>query len=373
MRILYVATAAEFGGVSRHILWLAESLVERGHEVGFVIAPEQRLVAEAKELGVEVFPNPYFVRRVRLLNDLRSLWPVYRAVRRFNPDLVSAHSTKAGYAARLACTLLRKPVIFTAHGWAFTEGRAMWRRRLLALVERLGARGTAKLICVSEHDRKLAEAFRIAPPRKLVVIRNGVPAEPFMLATGAVVRDELRLGEVPVLTMVGRLSPPKDAQTVIAAIRHLGQKVKLVIVGDGEQRETIQKEISKQGLEDCVLLTGERNDIPEILAATDIFILSSFWEGLPRSIIEAMMAGLPVVASRVGGVPELVQEGENGFLFAPGDAESCAEKIQRLLNDTGLRERMGRVSRQKALQEFSLDRMLEETRRVYEAVLERAL
>ena len=143
MKILYVVTGAEFGGASLHVLQLMKHMVSEGHEVGLVAAPEPRLMEGAKALGVKVFPNPHFVRPIRPWKDFRALWPVFRAIRRFDPDIVHAHSTKAGYAARFACAILRKPVIFTAHGWAFTEGRSMWKRRLLALAERLAI----KIIC----------------------------------------------------------------------------------------------------------------------------------------------------------------------------------------------------------------------------------
>jgi len=365
MKILYIATAAEFGGVSRHILWLAEYLISQGHQVGFVTAPEPRLLKQAQQLGVELFPNPYFVRPVQLHNDVRALWPVFQAIRKFNPDLVSAHSTKAGYAARLACAILRKPVIFTAHGWAFTEGRSMWKRRLLALAERLAAKVTAKIICVSEHDRQLALKFKVAPPEKLTVIHNGIDPRPFEGVGGFSVRKEFSLTDYPVLTMVGRLAPPKDFFTLLKAFKRVEDKAKLLIVGGGELYSEIQRFVREKGLNGRVILTGEREDIPEILTASDIFVLATNWEGLPRSIIEAMMVGLPVVATEVGGVPELVENEVTGFLIPPRDPDALAEVLQRLIADSELRRRMGQAGREKALKEFTLRRMIKETERVY--------
>lgn len=370
MRILYVATAAEFGGVSRHILWVAEHLISQGHEVGFVIAPEPRLMAQARKLGVEVFTNPYFVRAVQLYNDIRALRPVFKAIKRFKPDLVSAHSTKAGYAARLVCALTRTPVIFTAHGWAFTEGREMWKRQLLALAERVAAKVTRKIICVSEHDRELALKFRVGRPEQIVMVHNGVDPKPLLNADGAVVQQEFGLEEGPVLTMVGRLAPPKDPLTVLEATLLTDTAFKLLFIGGGVQYDAVQEFISENRLQRKVILTGEREDIPEILAVSDLFILSSRWEGLPRSIIEAMMAGLPVVATSVGGVPELVEDGVTGFLVPREDPEALAEAIRKLLADEDLRQRMGQAGREKALREFSLDRMLAQTQEVYEEILE---
>jgi len=368
VRILYVITAAEWGGAPLHVLQMMEYMVKKGHEVGLVAAPEPRLMEEAKGLGVKVFPNSHFVRPIRPWKDFRALWPVFRAIKAFNPDIVHAHSTKAGYAARIACMFLRKPVLFTAHGWAFTEGRSLLARHLLALAERLAAKVTAKIICVSEHDRDLALRWKVARPEQLVVIRNGIDPQPFLKADGASLRQELRLEKASVLTFVGRFAPPKDPLTLLEAVKKLPEGV-LLLVGDGELRPLVERSIRELGLVDRVRLLGQRSDVPRILATSDIFVLSSRWEGLPYTIIEAMMAGLPVMATRVGGVPELVEDGVTGFLIPPKDPDALAKALQKLLNDPELRKRMGQASREKALKEFTLDRMLRETEKVYQEVL----
>lgn len=198
MRILYGVTGRVYGGAVAHVLGLMRADIAAGTDVSLVSAPGQRLMQEACDMGARVFPNPYFVHGVHLLQDIRALWPVFQAVRKFNPDIISAHSTKAGYAARLAGALLKKPVIFTAHGWSFTEGRNTWQRPLLVMAERLAAWKTAVIICVSNHDRELALKFKIAPPGKLMLIHNGVNPSPLLNANGERVRRELVLGNVPV-------------------------------------------------------------------------------------------------------------------------------------------------------------------------------
>jgi glycosyltransferase involved in cell wall biosynthesis len=369
VKILYVITAAEFGGASLHVLQLMEHMAKQGHEVGLVAAPESRLMEKAKALGVKIFSNPHFVRPIRPWKDFRALWPVFQAIRAFDPDIVHAHSTKAGYAARFACAILRKRVIFTAHGWAFTEGRGLMARKLLALAERLAAKITLKIICVSRHDRELALQWKVARPEQLVVIHNGIDPEPFLEADGASLRKELELHDEPVLTFVGRLAPPKDPLTLIDAVKRLSKGI-LLVVGGGELRSQVESHITENHLEKRVKLLGQRSDIPQILEASDVFVLSSRWEGLPYTIIEAMMAGLPVVATKVGGVPELVENGVTGFLVPPKDPETLAQALQKLIEDPELRKRMGRAGREKALREFTLDRMLHETERVYREVLE---
>ncbi len=368
MKILYSVTGAVFGGAVAHVIGLMRADIKDGHLVGLVAAPEPRLMSEARNMGVQVFPNPYFVHGVQLHNDLRGLWPVFQAVRRFSPDIVSAHSTKAGYAARLVCAILRKPVIFTAHGWAFTEGRGMLKRRFLALAERLAAKTTVRIICVSEHDRELALRFKVTSPDKLVLIRNGVDPAPMLRAKGEHFCKEFGLGDVPVLTMVGRLEPPKDPLALLEACKLLKTDFRLMIVGDGELRGRAEEFVARNNLDDKVTFTGERHDVPEILAASDIFVLASLWEGLPIAIIEAEIAGLPVVASSVGGVPELIEDGVTGFVVPPKNPRILAEVLQKLLDDVHLRRRVGLAAREKALQEFTFDTMLTKTRQVFEDI-----
>jgi glycosyltransferase involved in cell wall biosynthesis len=363
VRILYVVTSAGFGGASMNVLLLMRYMVEKGHTVGLISANDRRLIAGARELGVRVFVNPYFVRRLHLLNDIRAFIPVYKAIKEFKPDLIHAHSTKAGLIVRFWSALLNfKPVIFTAHGWAFTEGRKYWKRWLLAKIEKIAAIVTTKIICVSNHDKELALKFKVAPLEKLTVVYNGVDPKPFLNA------QRNRTDSKVIVTFVGRLAPPKDLTMLLKAVKPLAG-IEVLIVGDGELRKEVEKYILKNGLSKKVFLLGEREDVPEILVNSDVFVLPSRWEGLPFTIIEAMMAGLPVIASKVGGVPELVDDGITGFLVPPGDYRSLAQAIQKLVDDKNLREVMGKNGREKALKLFTVERMLSETAKVYDEVL----
>ncbi|MCX7761818.1 MAG: glycosyltransferase family 4 protein [Candidatus Kryptonium sp.] len=363
MRILYVVTSAGFGGASMHVLQLMKFSRSQGYQVGLVSAPEPRLINEAKELGVEIFQNPYFVRRFHLVNDIKAFFPVYRAIKKFKPDIIHAHSSKAGIIARFWAAILKvKPVIFTAHGWAFTEGREYWKRWILALIERIAAKVTTKIICVSEHDKMLALKFKVASPDKLIVIHNGVDVNLFKNLKKTKIDDEV------VITFVGRLVPQKDVFLLIDAMERI-DKAKLWIVGDGELKDKVIRYISKKNLNHKITLFGERSDIPNILSQSDIFVLPSRWEGLPLTIIEAMMAGLPVVASNVGGVSELVDNGVTGFLVPPGNVEVFVDALKTLVDNESLRQEMGKAGLKKAFEKFSLDNMLSKTNEVYWEVL----
>ena len=374
MRILYVVTGARYGGAPHHVLQLAQLMSDGGHTVGLVAAPEPRLMREAEGLGVSVFPNRHFVFSLSPPHDLMAFKPVMNAILDFKPDLVHCHSTKAGLVARLCAAATRTPVVFTAHGWGFGERRAWWTPVVLRWLERFAARVTAKIICVSEFDRQLALRFRIGRPSQIVVIKNGVSPEPYAKAfeTDAPGGGENAAdGTGPRLISVGRMAPPKDFETFVKAMRILdwGQTV---VVGDGPSRESVEDMVRREGVSGRVHLLGQRDDIPNLLSASDVFVLCSKKEGLPISVIEAMLSGLPVVATRVGGLPELVEDGHTGFLVPPGDPEAVARAIRSLAEDQALRSNMGRRAREKALREFSMSRMGDETASVYQAVLGRS-
>jgi glycosyltransferase involved in cell wall biosynthesis len=241
---------------------------------------------------------------------------------------------------------------------------------MLRQLERLGARVTAKIICVSEFDRELGLKFRIASPEQLVVIHNGMPPEPYQKAkkVGLPCLLEQDTNQGPVFITVGRLAPPKDFETLFKTLQKLDHG-KTIVVGDGPYRPRVEKFINQNGLSQKIYLLGERENVPDLLASSEIFVLSSKKEGLPRTIIEAMLSGLPVVATRVGGIPELVEDGVTGFLVPRGNFEAFAKALNRLTEDPDLRRAMGEAGRKKALLEFTLDRMHKQTLRVYEEVL----
>jgi len=368
LTVLQVVTLSEWGGAQEVVRLLSDYL--RGqYRVLVACAPGGRLIDELEALGVPVIPIRHLVRYPHPFLDLFALFALWRMMRTVRPTVVHAHSTKAGMLARIAARLAGVPVVlFTAHGWSFTAGRSRWKRALLAASERLLARMTTRIICVSQHDRDLALQYRVAPTEKLVVIHNGLDPAGFI---GYRVNEDMTasVGTIePVVTFVGRLRAPKDPFTLIRAFSKLGCG-RLVIVGDGPQRRKLHELVDELNVAKRVELIGERSDVPDLLATSDIFVLTSNWEGLPLTIIEAMMTGLPVVATSVGGVPELVEDGVTGFLVPREDSEALAEVFQKLLKDPELRRRMGQAGREKAARDFTLERMLYATKKMYEEVV----
>lgn len=254
-------------------------------------------------------------------------------------------------------------MVFTAHGWAFTEGVPERERRLYACAERLVAPLADRIITVSDHDRELALAHRVAAPERLVTIHNGVPDVPSSLFA--------RPSEGPPrLAMVARFEPQKDHFTLLDALAGLiDVSWELELIGDGPWRKAVEKRVEDLSLVRRVRFLGARKDVAQLLARAQVVVLSSKWEGLPRTILEAMRAGLPVVASDVGGVREAVADGETGFLVPRGDVAVLRDRLLRLIQSPQLRVRMGQAGRSRYERHFTFERMFDETMSVYEAVL----
>lgn len=288
-------------------------------------------------------------------------------------DVMHLHGARAALFGRLAAAMLgkRRPrVIYTIHGFAAPH-YAWPRRRLLLALEHLLSRWTDRIIAVSEDERRtFLSTSTGCPPNKVYVVRNGISLLPFQdLPCRDVIRQKLGLPlGVPVVITVCRLYKPRDFTTLLYAFQRLVQQKEahLVIVGDGPYRPRIEGTIEALHLNNRVTLVGFRHDVPRLLGVSTLFVLSTaLWEGLPLTILEAMAAGLPVVASRVGGTPEAVEDGKTGLLVPPKDPPALAEAMHRILSDPALAEAMGRAGRARVERLFTVERMVREISAIY--------
>lgn len=319
------------------------------------------LIEEARKLGVKVHLLKRLVQPIRPHRDLPALWEVGALLRRLRPHLVHAHSSKAGFLGRLAARALGVKSVYTAHGWAFTDGVPEGRKRLALAMERLAGRFGNLVLAVSEHDRALALRHKVVPPERIRVVHNGIPDTPF--------RADPRK-EPPRLVMVARFAPPKDHALLLKALSGLKELPwSLDLVGEGPLLPQAKALAEALGLGERVRFLGKRLDVDRVLAEAQAFVLATNWEGLPLSVLEAMRSGLPVVATDVGGVGEAVVEGRTGFLVGRGDEAGLRGKLERLIQDPRLRASMGEAGRRRYEEAFTLERMLRETWRVYQEVL----
>ena len=370
MKIVYIVTRAdEIGGVQIHVRDLGAALLARGHEVQILAGSGTALPEQLAARGVPFCEVPDLVRPIAPLSDLRAILQLRRQLRELGPDLVSTHSSKAGWLGRVAGRGLGIPILFTAHGWAFTEGVPGLQRRLYALAERLAAPFADHIVTVSDYDRRLALAYRVAPAAKLTRVHNGILdlADP---PRDGPAPDPSR---PPRLVMVGRFSEQKDQDTLLRALARLSDLPwSLDLVGGGPREPEVQALAAELGLAPRVRFLGVRDDVDRILTGADLFALISRWEGLPRSILEAMRNALPVVACDVGGVAEAVSEGETGFVVPPGDVDRLVARLRPLLGDPELRRRMGAAGRRRFEAGFRFEQMLDNTLAIYERMLAEA-
>jgi glycosyltransferase involved in cell wall biosynthesis len=348
-RIVFLITLAETGGAQTYVASLLGALT-RDFDVVVAAHGDGPLRDATPEAGARFVSLTHVRRAVSPWRDALGLLEVLRFLRRERPQILHVNSAKAAALGRLAAWIVRVPVrVYTVHGWAFLadEGLASTGYRW---VERGLRRLTTVTICVSENERRAGVAARACDEATTVVIRNGVER------TNAA-REESS-SRPPRLVMVGRLQAPKDPLTLIGALAYLhGQDLEALLVGDGPERGTVEEEVRRAGVESTVRLLGERSDVAELLRGAEIFVLSTRSEGLPLSVLEAMAAGLPVVASNVGGVPELVVDGETGLLVPPGDPRSLAAAIERLLQDPSLSRRLGEAGRARVADQFDIARV----------------
>ncbi len=367
MRIAYVITRSDsIGGAHVHVRDLSLHLRALGHEAVVLVGGEGPFTEELSRHEIPFHSLRHLVRPISPLTDVRAVVELRKRLRAIRPDIVSTHSSKAGWVGRLAARTLRIPVVFTAHGWAFTEGVPERERRMYARAERWVAPLAHRIITVSEHDRQIALKERVAREDKLVAVHNGMPDIPPSFHANPGVQP-------PRIVMVARFEPQKDHETLFEAVRGLTDLPwTLELIGDGPTRASMERLADEVGIADRVEFAGVRRDVDRRLADAQLFVLVSKWEGFPRTILEAMRAGLPVIASNVGGVTESVAEGKNGYVVPRGDANALRERLRTLLVSPELRIQMGAEGRKRYEAEFTFERMLEKTLAVYERVLTRS-
>lgn len=360
MKALYVITRADRGGGQVHVLSLLKAF-RPDIELHLATGEEGWLCEEARKLSIAVHRIRNLTQPINPIKDAIALVETNKLIAKVNPDLIHAHTSKAGLIARLAARMRRVPCVFTAHTWSFADGIERTQQWISRPLERLAARAGGPIITVSEANRLAAIQAGIATPEGLITIWNGMP--------DSAERAVPEYAGTPTITMIARFVQQKNQLLLLRALSKITDLYKLVFVGDGPMRSVIEEETVRLRMDGRVEFAGERNDVDVILGQSQMFVLSTNWEGLPLSIIEAMRAGLPVIASDVGGVAEVVRHAESGYLVKRGDEEDLRQRLQELISSPLLRLRMGRAGRELFQRSFTLDQMLDRTATVYQAAM----
>jgi glycosyltransferase involved in cell wall biosynthesis len=365
MHIAFIVTRADsIGGAQIHIRDLAFRLTADKQRVTVLTGCEGELTRMLAEKNIPFLVIKNLVRPINPYRDFLAILETRRLLKKIKPDIVSTHTAKAGMAGRIAAWTLGLPSIFTAHGWQFAEGISRAQRFFVENIERVTARMCKKIITVSQFDRNLALERKVAGPEKLITIHNGMPdAPPDMRAAHAGGPADGR----PVrLIMVARFQAQKDHPTLLRALASLREKSwNLQLVGDGPDLEKIKTLAAELGIAERIDFAGQRLDIAGRLAKADVFVLASKWEGFPRSILEAMRAGLPVIASDAGGCGESVREGVTGYLVAKENEKALRGRLEELMDSPEKRRLLGQAGRRRFEEEFTFEAMYAKTEEVW--------
>lgn len=373
INLLYVITKLELGGAQKQLLSLASHLDKDKFKVFLFTAKSGLLIEEASSIpALELIKSRYLERPLNPLKDFLALLEIYSFIRKNNIDLVHTHSSKAGILGRFAAKLAKaKFIVHTVHGWSFNDYQPFFARSLAVLLERLAARLTHKLIVVSQHDKNKGTKNKIGRGDKYAIIRYGINPLEFNIK-GQGIREELSIGpDELVVGTVSCLKPQKAPLDFIRAAFLVSQslpQVKFLLVGDGVLRKKAERLVKKLNLESRVILTGWRRDIPALLSAMDVFALTSLWEGLPISVLEALISSRPVVATDTGGIREVISDGINGFLVGPKEVSRLFEKLNKVLISKGLRETLGKAAKGSLNGSFSAEDMAQNSQALYLAL-----
>ncbi len=377
MKITQIVTRSDsIGGAQIHVKELSRELIKRGIDV-HVFAGPGPFISQLLELGIPSEPIAHLTRDIVPCHDFLAFFEIRKALARIRPDVTAVHTAKAGWLGRLASWSLGIPCVYTPHGWPFAEGVPAVQRKVFAILERLAGMFSSGIIAVCDFDRRLCLKYRIVPPEKISVIPNGIPDLenlPLYRPPDTVTQNagHIDQAEAPRFVMTARFDRPKDHTLLIKAVVPLtGLPWQIQFAGDGPLRAEAEILVREMNLESRIEFMGQRQDVPEILQKAAGFILISNSEGLPLSILEAMRAGLPILASSVGGVPEAVEDGINGFLVPKGDVNTLRQRFLALVTDPGLRINMGNASRKRFENKFQLSIMVDQTLYVYNQVQKR--
>jgi len=374
-KIVHLITRLELGGAQQNTIYCVETHDRTRFDVGLWAGEGGILDSAARAIdGTDVRMLPWLVHPIAPVRDAIAVGRLASMLR--DVDLVHTHSSKAGILGRAAARLAGVPgIVHTVHGWSFNDFQPAATRRLYVEVERAAARVTDRIVCVAACDRDRGLLRGIGHASQYRVIRSGIDPSLYRAPAGA--RERLRetLGAAPDDVVVGSIAnfkPQKGPLDFVEAAR-LARKqhprMRFVVAGDGDLRPAAERAIADAGLGGYVHLLGWRDDVAELLAAMDIFLLTSLFEGLPRVVLQAMAASVPVVATDTGGVAEVVVDGETGRLVPPGNPGAAAAAIVDLARDAETRGRLAAAARSRLGSEFDRRRMVRDLEDLYDEIL----
>jgi len=358
-KILYLITRSEMGGAQRYVFDLATNIPKSQYEVHVAAGGDGILFSNLEQRGIAAHKLFHLKRSINPLADYRAYKEIISLIESLKPDIIHLNSTKAGVLGSKAARRANvKKIIHTAHGFVFNEQLSFYRKAIYTALERASAKRMTRIITVSEFDRATGIAAGI-PEEKMIVIHNGIdPRIAFLPKKEA---QEQLFASIPrflntstsLIVSIANHYRTKGLDILIRTMDHVDAH--LIVIGDGPEREQLRSLAKKHG-RGRVHFIGSVDSASKYLKAFDLFVLPSRKEGLPYTLLEAQAAGIPIVATTVGGIPELIRDGENGYLAKPNDPGALAEIIKQALT---------RPLPSALENEYTLPRMMERTIAIY--------
>jgi glycosyltransferase involved in cell wall biosynthesis len=375
LKVIHIITMLEMGGAQGNTLFTVANLDRNRFEVGLLTGVGGILDADANKIAdIRLTFVRSLVRQVHPIKDFLAFVAITNILRREKPDIVHTHSSKAGIVGRLAAKAAGVPtIIHSIHGFGFNPYQNLVMRWIFVFLERVIARFTNVLIAVAEENIKAGVRLGIGNEKRYTLIRSGVDIEKIRQAIAATdvktLKKELNLtDQAKVVLSAGPFKPQKDPVAFVECAAKVAKQVPNVMFvwsGDGELRPEVEKRVRELQLGHVVKLLGWRKDVPALLKLCDVFALTSLWEGLPRAGVEALIAGKPVVAFAVDGVPEIVKDGRNGFVLPPGRHDEFAHRLTQLLTDPDLSARLSEEASRTIDSSFDIHFMVRQQETLY--------
>ncbi len=367
-KLLYIVTQSDSGGAQKYVYDLATSSQAQNYDltVAYGIDGDKVLAQQLESKNIPQIEIKNLVRAICPLKDIQAVFELKKLYSSLEPNVIHLNSTKAGVVGSLAYSLMNKEykqktkLIYTCHGWVFNESLSFLKKKLFTYLEKVTAKPKDKILCVSDYDRRIGLDYQIAKPDTLVTVHNGIDTNQSFLSKQQA-REALNLPQdTCIIGSIGNFYANKGFTYLIEAASRLDNCL-LVIIGDGSLRPDLEDQIRKNKLQDKVRLLGKKERASQYLKAFDIYICSSIKEGLSYTLLEASLAGLPIIATQVGGNPEIVINQKTGIIIPVKDTQAMVNSIQLLKDNLELRHTLGKQARQHVLDHFSLSAMIEKT------------
>ncbi|MEK7649692.1 MAG: glycosyltransferase family 4 protein [Patescibacteria group bacterium] len=375
-RLLLVSTKSVWGGAQKYIIDLVDYLPRDRFDIMLAAGGTGPLRTKAMERGIPFYEIGDLERNVNPLKDIIAFFRLVALFHRLKPDVIHLNSSKASAMGALAARIAGiNTIVSSTHGWPFMEERSRWQRKLLKLFVKIGALFQDKIICVSDFDHSIGVYEHIAPAHKMVPIHNGVDAKKHIFLERQKARDiliakaGLQTNPSFVVGTIAEYTKNKGLVYLLEAATHITKvdpHAVFLLIGWGEEKQFLENEIVRRHIAKNVFLIDYLPEAFTYLKALDIFVLPSIKEGFAYTLLEASLAELPIITTRVGGNPEIVENLKTGILVNPGSPEEIINAVSHLLRDSEARKRFGEEARKKVIRDFSIQSMVALTAGVYE-------